>query len=790
MTLTPKYELRGAPNDETVSSAEPPVPSASWSGYPAPNHDALIGQTLNGTYVVEGVIGEGGMGRVYRASHTRISNKRFAIKVLRPEFTRNIEVVTRFRREAEAAACISHPNVVEVYDVDITPDGYSYLVCEFLAGLDLADYLTKVEHLTPARAVNMVLQVCHALTAAHNSGVIHRDIKPHNIFLLANEQGVIPEYPATKVLDFGLSRFMDSDGTTQLTRAGVIMGTPAYMSPEQAEGRSVDARTDIYGLGAVLYATLAGRPPFEAESLQALVMAVINGEPAPLRRVCPDVPESLDFIVERAMARSPDERYQSMQEFRSALENYFAKVALNTMPPTAPIRLPAPSLVQEPGDQEIAAARPKLVAYSTLLTLLIVFGLTTCVSSIEVVTGRWKLSRLELLLLFFGLIGTLLTPALLLFAKVKKTIWTSHAKVLGLLSQLRAATLTTILSYGATTLFLLVADDVVARWNGSTLLGHPLGTGFRGFNVVYFAIAAIWVGVTAYLTSSRSRHLGRLVTISVLALGSFGSALLIGGGLQFRAHHDATLAKTTKTKTATTLSATASIFPDVSASTQTQTESPPPAKAPAQELAAASLKGTVGLLPLSERYPEDPNVLRPLLYSFASRATGLLDAISVAARLLRVSPTDAVEPDLRYLVRKAATTPGQASQLAFDIMSEQMGSTGADLLYDLMLSEPKVAKTAEQLLMKPQVTASFSPALAIAYELRKAKSCADRLPLLERAAGLGDKRSVAILYPLSASSKHGCGKWKRSPCPAACPEEAAAYMQTVTQILGRQSTTR
>jgi hypothetical protein len=162
----------------------------------------------------------------------------------------------------------------------------------------------------------------------------------------------------------------------------------------------------------------------------------------------------------------------------------------------------------------------------------------------------------------------------------------------------------------------------------------------------------------------------------------------------------------------------------------------------------------------------------------------------VAARLLRVSPTDAVEPDLRYLVRKAATTPGQASQLAFDIMSEQMGSTGADLLYDLMLSEPKVAKTAEQLLMKPQVTASFSPALAIAYELRKAKSCADRLPLLERAAGLGDKRSVAILYPLSASSKHGCGKWKRSPCPAACPEEAAAYMQTVTQILGRQSTTR
>ena len=786
MTLLPRFNLSGEAHADTQAISELSVPSASWSGYPAPNHDELIGQTLNGTYVVENVLGEGGMGRVYRASHTRISNKRFAIKVLRPEFTRNTEVVARFRREAEAAACISHPNVVEVYDVDITPEGFSYLVCEYLAGSDLAEYLADKKRLEPLRAVNLTLQVCHALEAAHDSGVIHRDVKPHNIFLLADDQGQIPEYPAIKVLDFGLSRFMDSDGSTQLTRAGVIMGTPSYMSPEQAEGKPVDARTDVYGLGAVLFATLAGRPPYEAESLQALVMAVINGAPDRLRAIVPAVPESLEFIVEHAMARAPAERYQNMQEFRSALEGYFAKVAVSTMPPTAPIRLPAPSLVQEPGDAEIATARPKLVAYGALLTLLIALGLATSVSSIEVITGRLKLSRLELLLLFSGLTGTLLTPALLLFAKVKKTVWTSHAKVFSLLSRLRTATLTTFFVYGFLNLVLLVADDVVGRMNGTNLLGHTLGTGFRGFNAMYFAIAAIWVTVTVYLSPASPKRKGRLATTLTLALGVACSAALLGGGLLFRAHQSS--APTAPLRATTTATVTAN--PAVTALTQTQDPKKKAAKAPDVELAQATLKGTAGLLPLSERYPEDPNVLRPLLYAFASRATGLTDAMSVATRLLRVSPEDALETDLRYLVRKAATMPGEASRLAFEILSERMGSTGPDILYDLMGSEPKVAKTAEQLLVTPKVAAKFSPALAIAYELRNAKTCAARLPMLERAAGLGDKRSVTILFPLSSGSKRGCGRGKRYACPPICADEARAYLQTVTKILERVPTAR
>jgi hypothetical protein len=213
-------------------------------------------------------------------------------------------------------------------------------------------------------------------------------------------------------------------------------------------------------------------------------------------------------------------------------------------------------------------------------------------------------------------------------------------------------------------------------------------------------------------------------------------------------------------------------------------------KAPTLELAQANIKGIAGLLPLSERYPEDPEVLRPLLYLLASRATGLSDSMSVAVRLLRVSPEDAFTSDLRYLIRKATLAPGEASKTAFNILAEHLGSVGPDILYDLWLNEPKVSKTAEQLLLSREVQQKFSPALAIAIELRNAKSCAARLPLLERAAGLGDKRSIAVLFPLSSGSKRGCGKWKRSACPPTCAEEARAYLQAIGKILERQPSGR
>ncbi|HEV8247746.1 MAG TPA: serine/threonine-protein kinase, partial [Polyangiaceae bacterium] len=281
------------------------LPDQSWGGLPAEGEDELIGKNLNDTYVVESVLGEGGMGRVYRARHTRIAQKRFAIKVLRPEFTRNREVLLRFRREAEAAACISHPNVVGVYDVDTTEEGFAYLVCEFLEGIDLAEMIQRSKRVDVPTAVHVVVQVCRALEAAHERGVVHRDLKPHNVFLLAETSGAISPRPTIKVLDFGLSRFMDSDDT-QLTRTGMIMGTPAYMAPEQAAAKPVDFRADIYGAGAILYASLTGNPPFVAEHVQGVVMAVLTEEPKNARELNPAIPENLELVLQRAMAKNPD----------------------------------------------------------------------------------------------------------------------------------------------------------------------------------------------------------------------------------------------------------------------------------------------------------------------------------------------------------------------------------------------------------------------------------------------------------------------------------------------------
>lgn len=790
MPSLPRFQLDGEKREKSKAELSVDLPAASWSGYPPRGDDELIGMTLNDTYVVESVIGEGGMGRVYRASHTRISNKLFAIKVLRPEFTRNTEVVARFRREAEAAACISHPNVVEVYDVDETSDGFSYLVCEYLAGIDLSDYLLKCDKLDSLEAVNLALQLCRALEAAHDAGVVHRDVKPHNVFLLAADDGTLPAYPAIKVLDFGLSRFMDADGT-QLTRAGVIMGTPSYMSPEQAEGKSVDARTDVYGVGAVLFAALTGRPPYEAETLQALVMAVINQEPARPRTYNPEIPENLELIVQRAMARVPEERYQTMAELRGALEAYYERAMAESKMGLAGPRPMAPSIVQEAVDENVATARPRLLAYGAGLALLLIVGLFTSLSSIELVTGRLRLTRLNTLLLAAAVIGTLLTPALLLLRRLKKTVWYSHARVLALLANLRFGVVSGLLAYGAAAFTLHMLDDAVGRLAPSRLLGLVNGSGFRGFNLVFFLVGATWSSLSLARHWGERRPPTRGREIWAVLIGIALTIGLLYAGLQWRLQaatsEAAALAAERQRQLAEEAAETEGANP---AGSESAEEPSKPRRASIDELAAANTKGIPGLLPLSERYPEDPEVLRPLFYAFASRATGLVDAMSIAERLLRAAPEDAHDPDLRYLIKKAATSPGEASRIAFGIMTDQMGSTGPDLLYDLYVGEPRVARQAEQLLLAPKVQARFTPALSVAFDLRRATNCAARLPMLARAAALGDRRSVVILSPLSAGSKRGCGRWKRSPCSPACPEEARAYYQTITKILERQPSAR
>src|SRR5262245_42135096 len=243
----------------------------------APTDDPLLGTTLIDAYAVDRVMGEGGMGRIYEAHHVRLPAKRFAIKALRPELLSSPNVRARFEREVEAVSRITHPGVVGIADVGTTPLGVPFMVCEHLSGLDLLAYIRRFGPLSNDRAIFMGCRIAEALEAAHAQGVIHRDVKPSNIFLLGAFEPLGPEWDRVKIIDFGLSRVAGRDD--QLTATGIVMGTPAYMSPEQARGARTDPRTDVYGVGAVLYAAATGGPPFREKTPQQTLLAVMGKEP-------------------------------------------------------------------------------------------------------------------------------------------------------------------------------------------------------------------------------------------------------------------------------------------------------------------------------------------------------------------------------------------------------------------------------------------------------------------------------------------------------------------------------
>lgn len=798
-------KLLSLPTLQASASTSAPVSShevARTSG----EDDPLIGTSLNGTYLVDSVLGEGGMGRVYKAYHTRMRQKPFAIKVLRPEFTRNSEVLARFRREAEAAACISHPNVVGVYDVDQTEEGFAFLVCEYLEGIDLAGQLARSKRVDVPMAAHIGVQICKALEAAHARGVVHRDLKPHNVFLMAESSGAISPRPNVKVLDFGLSRFMDSSDT-QLTRTGVIMGTPAYMAPEQAKALDVDHRADIYGVGCILYVALTGQPPFEAEHVQGVVLAVMTEEPRPPRSLNPAIPENLELVIQRAMAKEPSERYQTMAELRAALEPFALNDAFEAGERRGKGTRGSRAMLEAEA-RLVSTARPRLLVAGAVSLVLLIAGLASTVASLELVTGKLSFTNTELAIGLLGIAGTLLTPGLISIQRFKKSIWVNHAKVLELLDTLKAGLVAAIVAYGLCAIGVRVLDDVVARFGVSPLLGQGGGAGWPGWNVLFFVIAlsaGLIAGWRRRLSDSEAGLVRVLVRPGLLLAMTVVPALILYVGLLWRV---GSASLSPSAQAALTREVSAPAGPSGQASVAPATHSPPKAaelkepertlaqpeavieRAPGQELAEAVSKGVEGLLPLAERFPRDPAVLKPLVLAFASRATGLADAMEITRRLLQVAPEESRDPDLRYLVKKGAATPGEASRLAFDLMTQHMGSTGPDLLYELYIGNPKVSKRAQALLESEAVKQKASPALLVAYDLRKTESCSGRVKYLARAAELGDERSVAVLAPLSAGAKKGCGKNKRQACPPACPAEAQRYNETIARINARLSRSR
>jgi serine/threonine protein kinase len=291
-----------------TTPATPPVPEDA-SG---PIAHVAVGTLLGGRYRIEELIGEGGMGTVYTATHAEI-DKKVAVKVLHPIYGRMADVVSRFRAEARAASRIGHPHIIEVFDSGTTDDGSIYFVMEHLTGVDLAQVLDGEGKLAVDRAIRIATQIAEAVSAAHEVGIIHRDLKPENIFLVTREGD--PDF--VKVLDFGIAKTSEIDETSRqqrLTHPGMAMGTPEYMAPEQAAGKPADHRVDIYAVGALLYEMVVGQPPHSGDNVMAVLSRKATEPVVPPRQLRSEVPEPLDTLILWALRYDPDARPQTMSQ--------------------------------------------------------------------------------------------------------------------------------------------------------------------------------------------------------------------------------------------------------------------------------------------------------------------------------------------------------------------------------------------------------------------------------------------------------------------------------------------
>ena len=303
--------------------------------------DPFVGTVLAGTYRVTRMMAAGGMGRVYEAFHVRLERK-LVVKVMLESHAFKPDVLARAEREAQAISRIRSEHVVDVVDVLRTPDGRPCIVVDFLEGEDLGVRLARIGKMPVADAVSIARQICAGMRSAHAAGVVHRDLKPSNIFLVARPGGEI-----AKVLDFGVAK-LEGGGSEGLTQTGALVGTPAYMAPEQAlnAGR-VDARTDIYAIAAILYHMLTGAAPYSMDDPTVALMDLLKGEPPRASSIEKSIPEDLEAVIERAMARDPLQRTQTVERLAEELEPYGPlPTRSSTRPPPmlehGPSRAPAP----------------------------------------------------------------------------------------------------------------------------------------------------------------------------------------------------------------------------------------------------------------------------------------------------------------------------------------------------------------------------------------------------------------------------------------------------------------
>jgi len=310
--------------NETLDPTTSSSPGSSKSGPIGTGTSELIGTLLLDRFLVTKQIGQGGMGAVYEATHTLI-NKRVAVKVLLEKYAQREQIVTRLKKEATLASSIRNEHIIDITDIGNTADGRTFVVMEYLEGESLAECLTREHELTEQRTLRIASQAASALAAAHAKGIVHRDIKPENLFLLKRNNADF-----VKVVDFGISKSLrassEEEAAQRLTQTGMVLGTPLYMSPEQARGdEDLDHRVDIYALGVIMYEAIAGRVPFAGTNYLSVISQVLNEDPKPVREIRPDVSEELEAIIAKAMAKDRTQRYEDadamLQDLTALLED-------------------------------------------------------------------------------------------------------------------------------------------------------------------------------------------------------------------------------------------------------------------------------------------------------------------------------------------------------------------------------------------------------------------------------------------------------------------------------------